>query len=95
MLHDDFHAVTDLEPALPAGLRAAIDERPPSHRVQAHRHGVIAGGGVAAIETALELRDLLGEHVVLTLVSPNLGPWAAGRTREPAGPTDVRRSFYT
>jgi hypothetical protein len=27
MLHDDVHAVTGLEPALPAGLRAATDER--------------------------------------------------------------------
>jgi sulfide:quinone oxidoreductase len=32
---------------------------------------VIAGGGVAALEAALALRDLLGERLALTIVAPN------------------------
>src|SRR5690349_7066754 len=33
-------------------------------------HVVIGGGGVASLETALALRDLAGERVAVTLVSP-------------------------
>jgi sulfide:quinone oxidoreductase len=33
---------------------------------------VIAGGGVAAFESALALRDLAGERVALTLIAPNV-----------------------
>lgn len=77
-------------------MLTAPSPRPPSHGVQAHRHVVIAGGGVAAIETALALRDLLGEHVVLTLVSPSTGfvlpPLAVGApfavTHTPRWPLD-------
>jgi sulfide:quinone oxidoreductase len=36
-----------------------------------HARVVIAGGGVAAIEAALALRALAGEHVRLTLLSPD------------------------
>jgi sulfide:quinone oxidoreductase len=43
---------------------------------------VIAGGGVAAVEAALALRDLAGERVALTIVSPRpdfvLTPLAVG-----------------
>lgn len=43
---------------------------------------VIAGGGVAAVEAALALRDLAGERVTLTIVSPRpdfvLTPLAVG-----------------
>jgi sulfide:quinone oxidoreductase len=77
-------------------MLTAPTSRPPSHGVQAHRHVVIAGGGVAAIETALALRELLGEHAVLTLVSPStefvLPPLAVGApfvaTHVPRWPLD-------
>ena len=43
---------------------------------------VIAGGGVAALETALALREMAGHRVALTLVSPStdfvLPPLAVG-----------------
>lgn len=45
-------------------------------------HVVIAGGGVAAVEAALALRDLAGDRVSITLVSPRpdfvLTPMAVG-----------------
>jgi sulfide:quinone oxidoreductase len=45
-------------------------------------HVVIAGGGVAAVEAALALRDLAGDRVSMTLVSPRpdfvLTPMAVG-----------------
>jgi sulfide:quinone oxidoreductase len=74
----------------------APSPRPPSHAIGTHRHVVIAGGGVAAIEAALALRDLLGEHVVLTFVTPSaefvLPPLAVGApfaaTHMPRWPLD-------
>ena len=33
-------------------------------------HVVIAGGGVAALETLMALRDLAGDRVAVTLVAP-------------------------
>jgi uncharacterized protein len=36
---------------------------------------VIAGGGVAALETALALRDLAGDRVNLKLIAPNAEGW--------------------
>jgi sulfide:quinone oxidoreductase len=33
-------------------------------------HVVIAGGGVAALETLMALRDLAGDHVAITLIAP-------------------------
>jgi sulfide:quinone oxidoreductase len=48
----------------------------------AQMHVVIAGGGVAAVECALALRDLAGDRVSITLVSPRpdfvLTPMAVG-----------------
>jgi sulfide:quinone oxidoreductase len=45
---------------------ARLDSRPAPARV------VIAGGGVAAVETVLALRDLAGERVSTTVVAPQL-----------------------
>ena len=33
-------------------------------------HVVIAGGGVAALETLMALRDLAGDRVAITLIAP-------------------------
>src|SRR3954451_19553477 len=41
------------------------------HFASAHPHVVIPGGGVAAVECALALRDLAGERVRLTIVATN------------------------
>src|SRR4051812_35950455 len=58
----------------------------------AHPHVVIAGGGVAAVELALALRDLAGDRVRLTIVAPNrefaLRPLS---TAEPFSRDHVRR----
>src|SRR4051794_41959441 len=43
---------------------ARLDSRPAPARV------VIAGGGVAAVETLLALRDLAGERISTTVVAP-------------------------
>ncbi|HEY6758748.1 MAG TPA: FAD-dependent oxidoreductase [Baekduia sp.] len=55
-------------------------------------HVVIAGGGVAAVECALALRDLAGDRVRLTIVAPEpdfaLRPL---RTGEPFSRSHVRR----
>jgi sulfide:quinone oxidoreductase len=55
-------------------------------------HVVIAGGGVAAVECALALRDLAGDRVRLTLIAPNrefeLRPL---RTAEPFSRDHVRK----
>src|SRR3954451_15042455 len=54
-------------------------------------HVVVAGGGVAAIETVLALHDLAGDRVRLTLVAPEqdftLRPL---RTAEPFAADHVR-----
>jgi len=53
---------------------------------------VIAGGGVAAVETALALRDAAGERVALTLVAPEPDfTLRALRTAEPFAADHVRR----
>ncbi|WCB93389.1 hypothetical protein DSM104299_02102 [Baekduia alba] len=61
-----------------------VSSRPP--------HVVIAGGGVAAVECALALRDLAGDRVRLTIVAPDpdfeLRPM---RTAEPFARSHVRR----
>src|SRR4051794_12896388 len=55
-------------------------------------HIVIAGGGVAAVECALALRDLAGDRVRLTIIAPNrefeLRPLS---TAEPFSRDHVRR----
>jgi sulfide:quinone oxidoreductase len=62
------------------------------HFASAHPHVVIAGGGVAAVECALALRDLAGDRLRLTIVAPNrefeLRPLS---TAEPFSRDHVRR----
>ena len=62
------------------------------HFASAHPHVVIAGGGVAAVECALALRDLAGDRLQLTIVAPNrefeLRPLT---TAEPFSRDHVRR----
>jgi sulfide:quinone oxidoreductase len=41
------------------------------HLPSTHPHVIIAGGGVAAVECALALRDLAGDRIRLTIVAPN------------------------
>src|ERR1044072_5436716 len=48
----------------------APDHRP--RRRRAHAHVLIAGGGVAGLETLLALRALAGDRVDITLVTPDL-----------------------
>src|SRR3954464_5224268 len=61
------------------------------HVASTDPHVVIAGGGVAAVECALALRDLAGDRVRLTIVAPNrefeLPPL---RTAEPFARDHVR-----
>src|SRR4051812_5132394 len=56
------------------------------------RHIVIAGGGIAGLETLLALSDLAEDRVRLTLVSPDSGfEVKALRTAEPFSVDHVRR----
>jgi sulfide:quinone oxidoreductase len=53
-------------------LRSLDDRRTARQRGRARRRVLIAGGGVAGLETLLALRTLAGDRVDITLVTPEL-----------------------
>ena len=62
---------TKLQRAAPAGC-AEIMTRPGAASAHARPRVLIAGGGVAGLETLLALRALAGDRVDVTIVAPEL-----------------------